>query len=176
MDQLFSIVFLTEMTLKILVFGFILHPGSYLRNSWNVLDGIISVMGMMSAFGDGAFKFMKVLRVVRALRPLRVVRRHPNLRVAVLGLISAIPAIISVMPLLMFWYAMWAMLGVSTFKGMMYSCYNPNDQTFVGVAESQGGPHDRRAEGMEANSINDFQVEPNAARPGTRNPLSQEII
>ena len=140
MDQLFSIVFLTEMTLKILVFGFILHPGSYLRNSWNVLDGIISVMGMMSAFGDGAFKFMKVLRVVRALRPLRVVRRHPNLRVAVLGLISAIPAIISVMPLLMFWYAMWAMLGVSTFKGMMYSCYNPNDQTFVGVAESQGGP------------------------------------
>ena len=74
------------MILKILVFGFILHPGSYLRNSWNVLDCIISVMGMMSAFGDGAFKFMKVLRVVRALRPLRVVRRHPNLRVAVLGL------------------------------------------------------------------------------------------
>jgi hypothetical protein len=141
MDKFFSLVFLIEMILKMLTDGLILHEHSYLRNSWNILDCVVSILGMLSAFGESnSFKSAKVLRVVRALRPLRVVRRHPNLRVAVLGLISSVPAIISVMPLLSFWYAMWAMLGVSIFKGNMYSCYNPNDQSYLGVAYSQGGP------------------------------------
>ena len=141
MDRFFSLVFLVEMILKMVTDGLILHEHSYLRNSWNLLDCLISILGMLSAFGEGnTFKSFKVLRVVRALRPLRVIRRHPNLRVAVLGLIASVPAIINVMPLLFFWYVIYAMLGVSIFKGMMYSCYNPNDQSFTGVAYSQGGP------------------------------------
>ena len=141
MDQIFSVIFLLEMILKMVSSGVILHENSYLRNSWNVLDCLISVFGMISAFGEGnTFKSLKVLRVVRALRPLRVVRRHPNLKVAVLGLISSVPAIVNVMPLLAFWYSLYAMLGVSLFKGMLYSCYNPQDMSSLGVAESQGGP------------------------------------
>lgn len=98
-DQFFSVIFLVEMILKMISEGLLMHENSYLRNSWNMLDCLISTFGMLSAFGDGNnFKSLKVLRVVRALRPLRVIRRHPNLMVAVLGLISSVPAIINVMP------------------------------------------------------------------------------
>ncbi len=140
-DKIFSTIFLIEMVLKMLTSGLFLHEHSYLRDSWNVLDCLVSILGMISAFGDGdEFKSLKVLRVVRALRPLRVVRRHPNLRVAVLGLMSSVPAIVNVMPLLIFWYTLYAMLGVSLYKGQLYSCYNSQDMRSVGVAASQEGP------------------------------------
>jgi hypothetical protein len=53
---------------------------------------------------------------------------------------SSVPAIVNVMPLLIFWYTLYAMLGVSLYKGQLYSCYNSQDMRSVGVAASQEGP------------------------------------
>lgn len=53
-DYLFTAVFAMEMVLKIIDLGVILHPGSYLRDFWNIMDAIVVVCALLS-FG---FKFL----------------------------------------------------------------------------------------------------------------------
>lgn len=38
-----------EAVLKIIAYGFLLHPGAYLRNGWNILDFIIVIIGYVIA-------------------------------------------------------------------------------------------------------------------------------
>lgn len=38
-------IFCVEASLKITALGFCLHPGSYLRNVWNIMDFIVVVTG-----------------------------------------------------------------------------------------------------------------------------------
>ena len=38
-------IFCVEMSLKIVALGFILHPKSYLRNIWNIMDFVVVVTG-----------------------------------------------------------------------------------------------------------------------------------
>jgi hypothetical protein len=39
------VIFGLECVLKIIAFGFMLHPGSYLRSGWNMLDFVVVVTG-----------------------------------------------------------------------------------------------------------------------------------
>lgn len=41
----FVLIFCIEALLKIMAYGFLLHPGSYLRNVWNILDFVVVVIG-----------------------------------------------------------------------------------------------------------------------------------
>ena len=38
-------IFTVEMCTKIVAMGFVLHPDSYLRNAWNIMDFIVVVTG-----------------------------------------------------------------------------------------------------------------------------------
>lgn len=44
-ENVFMFVFTSECVMKIIAFGFMMHPGSYLRNGWNLLDFFIVVIG-----------------------------------------------------------------------------------------------------------------------------------
>lgn len=44
-EYYFLAIFCVEALLKIMAFGFVLHPGSYLRNGWNILDFTVVVVG-----------------------------------------------------------------------------------------------------------------------------------
>ena len=44
-ESYFLGIFCVEMSLKILALGFILHPKSYLRNIWNIMDFVVVVTG-----------------------------------------------------------------------------------------------------------------------------------
>lgn len=54
LDYVFTAVFAVEMVLKIIDLGVIFHPGSYLRDFWNIMDSIVVVCALLS-FG---FKFL----------------------------------------------------------------------------------------------------------------------
>ncbi|KAF6204694.1 hypothetical protein GE061_018855 [Apolygus lucorum] len=49
----FLIVFLVEMVLKVIAYGFAFHPGSYLRNPWNLIDFFVIIVGIVSFFPLG---------------------------------------------------------------------------------------------------------------------------
>uniref|UniRef100_A0A1I8A8I5 Ion_trans domain-containing protein n=1 Tax=Steinernema glaseri TaxID=37863 RepID=A0A1I8A8I5_9BILA len=57
MDYCFTGVFACEMLLKLIDQGIILHRGSYCRDFWNVLDGVVVICALVAfAFAgtDGA--------------------------------------------------------------------------------------------------------------------------
>jgi len=44
-EYIFLVIFTAECAMKIVAYGFLLHPGAYLRNGWNILDFIIVLIG-----------------------------------------------------------------------------------------------------------------------------------
>lgn len=44
-EYVFLVIFTIECIMKIIAYGFLLHPGAYLRNRWNMLDFVIVVIG-----------------------------------------------------------------------------------------------------------------------------------
>ena len=46
-DAIFTYSFIVEFVLKLLAFGLLLHPGSYMRNNWNLLDGLIVITSII---------------------------------------------------------------------------------------------------------------------------------
>ena len=76
--KVFSFIFALELVLKVIAFGFIKHPKSYLRDTWNWLDFVVVVTGLieLSFGGDGA-QSVRSLRVLRVLRPLKSIHALP---------------------------------------------------------------------------------------------------
>ena len=46
-DNFFTVIYTLEASLKIVAFGFVIHRKAYLRDSWNILDFAIVVVGLI---------------------------------------------------------------------------------------------------------------------------------
>ena len=44
-EYVFLVIFTIESVIKIVAYGFVLHPYAYLRSGWNLLDFTIVVVG-----------------------------------------------------------------------------------------------------------------------------------
>nr|XP_037270737.1 LOW QUALITY PROTEIN: muscle calcium channel subunit alpha-1-like [Rhipicephalus microplus] len=114
--------------MKIIAYGFLLHPGAYLRNSWNFLDFIIVVIGListaLSAFMREGFD-VKALRAFRVLRPLRLVSGVPSLQVVLNSILKAMVPLLHIALLVVFVIIIYAIIGLELFSGKLHqTCYN----------------------------------------------------
>ncbi|VDP51078.1 unnamed protein product [Schistosoma margrebowiei] len=82
-DHAFTCVFAIEMLLKLIDLGVFLHPYSYCRDTWNLLDAAV-VIGALISFFRKNLSTIKSLRVLRVLRPLKTIRRVPKLKVSLI--------------------------------------------------------------------------------------------
>jgi voltage-dependent calcium channel L type alpha-1D len=97
LDVIFSIVFAVEMVLKVVAFGLYESDDTYLRDSWNVMDGFIVVLGLLSLFlGNANLGWIRSLRTIKVMRPLRVINRVPELKVVVAALFKSVPELVNV--------------------------------------------------------------------------------
>ena len=119
------------MLMKIIAYGLLLHPLSYLRSGWNILDGFIVLISIInlsiSRKQAASLKFMKAFRAARALRPLRVVSRYPSLKIVVQSILAAIPNLFNVLLIAALFFLIFAILGVQFFKGTLQQCYSNVD-------------------------------------------------
>lgn len=127
MDNVFAIIFCAEMVAKVLALGLVGHKGSYLRNSWNVLDcGIVIVsliMMIVESSGRGSgLKSLRSLRGLRTFRPLRMISRRPGLKLVVNALIESIPAVGNVLLVCMLFFFIFSIMAVNYLKGTFYKC------------------------------------------------------
>ncbi len=83
-------IFILEIAAKLYVYRL-----SFFRNPWNVFDFTIVAVALVPA-GEG----LSVLRALRILRALRLISMVPQMRLVVQALLSAIPAMGSVIALL----------------------------------------------------------------------------
>jgi len=122
-DKIFVVAFCCELSLKVTVLGFALHPGSYIRNSWNILDFLIVIVGLVGWFSDGdQLSALRALRTFRALRPIRMASRAEGMKVVVNALFQAIPGIANVSFVCLLFYLIFGILGLNLFMGKYFYC------------------------------------------------------
>ncbi|XP_036435156.1 calcium channel, voltage-dependent, L type, alpha 1S subunit, b [Colossoma macropomum] len=135
-DIVFTTVFTIEILLKMMVYGAILHKGSFCRNSFNILDLIVVAVSLLSmGLESSAISVVKILRVLRVLRPLRAINRAKRVKHVVQCVFVAIQTIGNIIVVTLLLNFMFACIGVQLFKGKFYSCTDPLKLTEV---ECQG--------------------------------------
>uniref|UniRef100_A0A4W4FUT0 Sodium channel protein n=1 Tax=Electrophorus electricus TaxID=8005 RepID=A0A4W4FUT0_ELEEL len=118
-DQVFTYIFVVEMLLKWVAYGFKV----YFTNAWCWLDFLIVDVSLISftanILGYSDLGPIKSLRTLRALRPLRVV---------VNALVGAIPSIFNVMLVCLIFWLIFSIMGVNLFAGKFYYCINTTSE------------------------------------------------
>ncbi|XP_072298967.1 sodium channel protein type 4 subunit alpha B [Eucyclogobius newberryi] len=123
-DQVFTYVFVVEMLLKWVAYGF----KTYFTNAWCWLDFLIVDVSLVSLtaniLGYSELGAIKSLRTLRALRPLRALSRFEGMRVVVNALVGAIPSIFNVLLVCLIFWLIFGIMGVNLFAGKFYYCSN----------------------------------------------------
>ncbi|KAE9244476.1 hypothetical protein PF004_g5659 [Phytophthora fragariae] len=127
LDEVFAALFLLEMSLKIVSLGFVMHEGAYLRDSWNAVDGFVTITSIVLLFAhipetSDALQSLGSLRDLRALRPLRMISRRPGLKLIVSALVKAIPSVLNVVFLSMILFLLFSITAVHFLKGTFQAC------------------------------------------------------
>ncbi|XP_053120686.1 sodium channel protein type 5 subunit alpha-like [Hemicordylus capensis] len=123
-DKLFTYIFILEMLLKWVAYGF--HK--YFTNAWCWLDFLIVDVSLVTLIaglvGTSDMGPMKSLRTLRALRPLRALSRFEGMRVVVNALVGAIPSIMNVLLVCLIFWLIFSIVGVNLFVGKLGKCVN----------------------------------------------------
>ncbi|XP_040289745.1 sodium channel protein type 4 subunit alpha-like isoform X7 [Bufo bufo] len=133
-DRVFTYVFVLEMLLKWVAYGF----KKYFTNAWCWLDFFIVAVSIISliatALGFSEFGPIKSLRTLRALRPLRALSRFEGMRVVVNALIGAIPSIMNVLLVCLIFWLIFSIMGVNLFAGKFGKCVYAENRTELDVS------------------------------------------
>ncbi|XP_008051394.1 sodium channel protein type 5 subunit alpha isoform X3 [Carlito syrichta] len=123
-DKMFTYVFVLEMLLKWVAYGF----KKYFTNAWCWLDFLIVDVSLISlvanTLGFAEMGPIKSLRTLRALRPLRALSRFEGMRVVVNALVGAIPSIMNVLLVCLIFWLIFSIMGVNLFAGKFGRCIN----------------------------------------------------
>uniref|UniRef100_A0A671WRC3 Sodium channel protein n=1 Tax=Sparus aurata TaxID=8175 RepID=A0A671WRC3_SPAAU len=134
-DQVFTYVFVVEMALKWVAYGF----KTYFSNAWCWLDFLIVDVSLVSLtaniLGYSELGAIKSLRTLRALRPLRALSRFEGMRVVVNALVGAIPSIFNVLLVCLIFWLIFSIMGVNLFAGKFYHCFNETSEEMFDAAD-----------------------------------------
>ncbi|XP_010218973.1 PREDICTED: sodium channel protein type 2 subunit alpha-like isoform X1 [Tinamus guttatus] len=123
-DKIFTYVFILEMVLKWVAYGF----QTYFTNAWCWLDFLIVDVSLVSLIANALcfseLGAIKSLRTLRALRPLRALSRFEGMRVVVNALTGAIPSIMNVLLVCLTFWLIFSIMGVNLFAGKFFYCVN----------------------------------------------------
>nr|AXF54067.1 voltage-dependent calcium channel A type alpha-1 [Ditylenchus destructor] len=131
-DYCFTGVFACEMLLKLIDQGVILHKGSYCRDFWNVLDGVVVVCALVGFAFSGAgaaggaagknLSTIKSLRVLRVLRPLKTIKRIPKLKAVFDCVVNSLKNVFNILIVYFLFQFIFAVIAVQLFKGRFFYC------------------------------------------------------
>lgn len=138
-DYAFTTVFTIEMLLKVVDLGVFLHPGSYLREIWNIMDAVVVIcaavsIGFKLTKGTGSsaaqnLSTIKSLRVLRVLRPLKTIKRVPKLKAVFDCVVNSLKNVINILIVYILFQFIFAVIAVQLFKGKFFYCNDESKYT-----------------------------------------------
>ncbi|KAG1653438.1 hypothetical protein FOA52_010471 [Chlamydomonas sp. UWO 241] len=134
MDIIFCVSFGVEAVMKMIVYGVAFNgKGSYVRDGWNLLDLFVVVVQVLVLILEAVTKnsnlvWLRAFRAIRALRPVRAAAQIEGIRVVVLAMFLAAPAVAEVMLVATLFYFIFAVLGVELFMGKFFLCSSDGNQ------------------------------------------------
>jgi hypothetical protein len=131
LDIFFNAFFITETSMKVIQRGMVVHPHSYLREAWAVLDMLIVVSSIVEmSVTASSVDFLKTLRVLRTFRTLRFISHNRNLKLVVVSLLESISGIVNVSAVIMLFWIMYGILGINLMSGRMGFCQFPDPRNY----------------------------------------------
>ncbi|XP_052467536.1 voltage-dependent T-type calcium channel subunit alpha-1G isoform X10 [Carassius gibelio] len=141
-NYIFTAIFVTEMTIKVVALGWCFGKKTYLKSSWNILDGMlvmISVIDILVSLifnsGTKILGMLRVLRLLRTLRPLRVISRAPGLKLVVETLMSSLKPIGNIVVICCAFFIIFGILGVQLFKGKFFVCQGEDTRNITNKSD-----------------------------------------
>ncbi|KAG5449456.1 Voltage-dependent calcium channel type A subunit alpha-1 [Clonorchis sinensis] len=157
-DHAFTCVFAIEMLLKLIDLGVFLHPNSYCRDSWNLIDAAVVIGALVSFIRSYAYggkgshgtgrsesyfllsfrknlSTIKALRVLRVLRPLKTIRRVPKLKAVFDCVVSSLKNVVIILIVYLLFMFIFSVVAVQLFQGKFFYC---NDLSKLTKEECQG--------------------------------------
>ena len=99
----------------------IIGKGTYLFDPWNWIDFLVVISGLLTAVPQ--VQNVSALRTFRLFRPLRSLSTLPNIRILIGTLLSSVAQLGGVLGLALFFFLIFAILGVNLFAGLEdYRC------------------------------------------------------
>lgn len=118
-DQIFVMCFTIECFLKICGMGFCLDQGSYLRDAWNWLDFVVVISSLLTEIPQ--LQSVSGMRTFRLMRPLRSLTTMPSMKILISTLLASVSQLGGVLVLAIFFFTIFAILGVSLWSGQIYN-------------------------------------------------------
>ncbi|XP_070508111.1 voltage-dependent calcium channel type A subunit alpha-1 isoform X7 [Chironomus tepperi] len=138
-DYGFTCVFTLELLFKVVDLGIILHPGSYLREFWNIMDAVVVICAAVSFGFDMAgdagsevtsnLSTIKSLRVLRVLRPLKTIKRVPKLKAVFDCVVNSLKNVINILIVYILFQFIFAVIAVQLFNGKFFWCTDSSKHT-----------------------------------------------
>ncbi|XP_004428289.1 PREDICTED: sodium channel protein type 7 subunit alpha [Ceratotherium simum simum] len=129
-DMIFTYIFILEMLLKWMAYGF----KAYFSSGWYKLDFMVVIVFCLSLIGKSREE-LKPLISIKFLRALRVLSQFERMKVVVRALIkTTLPALNVFLVCLMIWLA-FSIVGVHLFAGTFYECIDPTSGERFPVSE-----------------------------------------
>ncbi|CAH8494838.1 unnamed protein product [Dicrocoelium dendriticum] len=142
-DYAFTGVFTIELILKVIDLGVVLHPGSYFRDAWNILDAIVVLFALVAFVvrstttlwhtgGSASAKNLntiKSLRVLRVLRPLKTINRVPKLKAVFDCVVSSLKNVFNILIVYWLFQFIFAVIAVQLFQGKFFYCNDVSKMT-----------------------------------------------
>ena len=131
-DSYFLYFYTIEAILKIIAFRFWSAEDAYIKDTWNILDFCVVVVGWISFIIEKALNGTKIsglagLRAFRILRPLKTVKRFKGLKKLVTALLLALGHLGETGIVLFFFFLIFAIAGRQMWQGLFYRrCTNLN--------------------------------------------------
>ncbi|GAA54580.1 voltage-dependent calcium channel type A subunit alpha-1 [Clonorchis sinensis] len=163
-DYAFTGVFTIELVLKVIDLGVVLHPGSYFRDAWNILDAIVVFFALVAFVvrhmgGNTSAKNLntiKSLRVLRVLRPLKTINRVPKLKAVFDCVVSSLKNVSNILIVYWLFQFIFAVIAVQLFQGRFFYC---NDISKMTKEECQVLKHSIDTTSVDRGPIADFRQE-----------------
>ena len=124
-DSYFLYFYTVESVLKIIAFRFWSGEEAYIKDSWNILDFFVVVVGWILLIVEKALNGTKItglagLRAFRILRPLKTVKRFKGLKKLVMALLLSLGHLGETGIVLFFFFLIFAIAGRQMWQGLFY--------------------------------------------------------
>lgn len=135
-DLAISLIYITEMTMKVIALGFVMNAGTYLRDNWNKLDFFVMIVTIIDVGNKIAFlvneeklnglEFFNILKLLRNLRTFRILSKTDQMKKIIGSLIDSLSAIVKILGIVFIVLIMMSIIGINLFYDQYNTCYVPD--------------------------------------------------
>lgn len=132
-DQLFNVLLIVEFIIKVIAFGFIFCEFCYARDAWGLFDFIVVIFVIVDlAIKDSSYRGSWI-RIIRVTRVFRLISHVEYFQGTLRNLYDSFSAIGNVLIIILLYFLIYAILGVSFLRNRMNYCADSNDNILYDV-------------------------------------------